>query len=454
MFFTSEGRELFIDQGTALDLDIFATSAASGLTIFALIDRTRSYVGRDHLRRRLAAPADSIEEIALLQQAHRVIAEDLVAYRNGLDRADPDAVNRYVDSRWEIPEGHHWLSRAIGSLWLGIRYPEYIREVENGQTRVIAMLRAADEIRRKLASADNALLREHGAALALLIESPECRELMRIGNHRSGAARLAFDQLARSAAKVRLRALADRLGAFEALWSIGAATAEHGWAYPQIGTRLRITGLFHPFLAVGAVANDFALDATVRVCFLTGPNMAGKSTFLKAVAVASLLAQVGAGVPAESMEFVPVRTLFSSVQIVDNIGAGESFYLAEVRRIRSLATALLKHGSAIAVVDEPFRGTNVHDASEATLAVITRLANQPAAVTLVASHLGEIGPLIANDPRIRSLHFAADVSVDPPRFDYQVREGVSEQRLGMILLNQEKVLELLEQSAAAVVSAV
>ncbi|MBK9550315.1 MAG: hypothetical protein IPO52_14730 [Gemmatimonadetes bacterium] len=130
MFFTSEGRELFIDQGTALDLDIFATSAASGLTIFALIDRTRSYVGRDHLRRRLAAPADSIEEIALLQQAHRVIAEDLVAYRNGLDRADPDAVNRYVDSRWEIPEGHHWLSRAIGSLWLGIRYPEYIREVE------------------------------------------------------------------------------------------------------------------------------------------------------------------------------------------------------------------------------------------------------------------------------------------------------------------------------------
>ena len=450
LVFTLEDRPLYMDQGTLLDLDIFATSAAGGSTIFALVDRTRSHVGRDHLRRHLAAPSNSAEEIVLLQQAHRAIADDLAGYRNGLDRADPDTVDRYVRSSWQIPKARHWLTRALGSLWLGIWYPEYIREVQNGQTRVIAMLRAADEIRRTIALVDNALLREHAAALALLLDSPECRALMRIGNHQSGAARLAFDRLARSAAKERLRALADRLGAFEALWSIGAATAEHGWVYPKVGTRLRITGLFHPFLKEGAVANDLDLNAAIRVCFMTGPNMAGKSTFLKAVAVATLLAQVGAGVPAESMEFVPVRTLFSSVQIVDDLGAGESFYLAEVRRIRNLAIALRDHGSAIAVLDEPFRGTNVHDASEATLAVITRLADQPTALTLIASHLGEIGPLIANDPRICSLHFAADVSVDPPRFDYQIREGVSEQRLGMILLNQEKVLELLEQAAAPV----
>jgi DNA mismatch repair ATPase MutS len=110
------------------------------------------------------------------------------------------------------------------------------------------------------------------------------------------------------------------------------------------------------------------------------------------------LAHIGSGVPAASMEFVPVGTVFSSVRILDNLSAGESFYLAEVRRIGALAAALADHGSAVAVIDEPFRGTNVHDAAEATLAVIARLAAHPAALVLVASHLGEVVPTIRADP--------------------------------------------------------
>jgi DNA mismatch repair ATPase MutS len=175
--------------------------------------------------------------------------------------------------------------------------------------------------------------------------------------------------------------------------------------------------------------------------------MAGKSTFLKATAVAVLLAHIGSGVPAASMEFVPVGTVFSSVRILDNLSAGESFYLAEVRRIGALAAALADHGSAVAVIDEPFRGTNVHDAAEATLAVIARLAVHPAALVLVASHLGEVVPTIRADPRIAFFCFAADMTGDQPRFDYRLREGVSEQRLGMTLLRQEAVLDRLELSA-------
>src|SRR5206468_6000882 len=140
----------------------------------------------------------------------------------------------------------------------------------------------------------------------------------------------------------------------EAFWSVGVATVEHGWSYPQPSSRLRAIGLVHPFLGRNAVPNDIHLDDQVRVCFVTGPNMAGKSTFLKAVAVAVLLAHGGSGVPAAMMEFPTVGAIFSSVQIVDNVSAGESFYLAEVRRIKSLALALHEHGSAIAVIDEPF----------------------------------------------------------------------------------------------------
>ena len=169
------------------------------------------------------------------------------------------------------------------------------------------------------------------------------------------------------------------------------------------------------------------------------------TTFLKAIAVTVLLAHAGCGVPAQSLEFPTVGTIFSSVQIVDNLSARESFYLADVRRIRALAVALHDHLSAIAIVDEPFRGTNVHDAAEATLAVITRLAAHPSALTFIASHIGEVAPAIANDPRIGLFHFAADVTTEVPRFDYRLREGVSAQRLGMLLLKQEHVLDLLER---------
>ena len=231
------------------------------------------------------------------------------------------------------------------------------------------------------------------------------------------------------------------------MWSIAAATHEHGWSYPRPGPRLSVTGLFHPFLGQSAVRNDLQLGDDVRICFVTGPNMAGKSTFLKAVATATLLAHCGCGVPASAMEFPVVGTLFLSVQMTDNLRAGESFYLAEVRRMRALAVALNDHGSAIAVIDEPFRGTNVHDAAEATLAVITRLVAHPHAVVFIASHLAEVVPAISADPRVRLLHFAADVARGEPQFDYQLRPGISTQRLGMTLLRQEQVLELLERSA-------
>jgi DNA mismatch repair protein MutS len=84
-------------------------------------------------------------------------------------------------------------------------------------------------------------------------------------------------------------------------------TIEHGWSYPRPGSRLNLTGLFHPFLGQRAVPNDLELGEDVRICFVTGPNMAGKSTFSKAIATAVLLAHCGCGVPAAAMEFSGLR---------------------------------------------------------------------------------------------------------------------------------------------------
>lgn len=435
---------MYLDKSTLRDLDIFA--AASGdLTIFSMLDRTRTEAGRHHLRLRVTQPVDTAAEILALQDAHRAIASDLEAIRSEIDRADLDGVTRYLGSRWTLPSAMQWPIRLLSHAWLGVRYPAYLNDVAEGQRQVRAMLRAADNLARRFADLSNPVLSQLCRELAGHLDSRECKSLLQLPTE--GSSRLVFDGRARGAARKQLLTIVDLLAQLEALWSVAAATVEHAWEFPIAGHSLSIRGLKHPFLRHTAVANDLELDEAIRVCFVTGPNMAGKSTFLRAVMIALLLAHIGCGVPAQSMTFAPVRGLFSSINIVDNIVGGESYFLAEVRRIGSLAATLRQHGSVVAVLDEPFRGTNVHDAGEATMGVVLRLAQHRDSVTFIASHLAEIGPAMANDPRIRFLHFAANVDGGAPIFDFTVRNGLSDQRLGMMLFRQEGVLDLLDSMA-------
>ena len=435
-----------IDPRTLHDLDIFSTAAPGGVTIFGLVNRAKSRAGSEHLRQRLASPLVDVDQIVALQCAHRELSEELADFRRAFDIANTDAVEAYLGSRWQVPAKSGYLSRAAQSLWLSVVYTAYWRELEGAHARVAALLGAAMDLERRLSGMKSDRLRRHGEALKVLLESPTATDLLRHSTRRAGPARVAFDSIARGEAQATISAIINEIGSIEAAWSIAAATVEHGWAYPRPSGRLRVVGLVHPFVMVDAVPNDLDLGPEIRACFVTGPNMAGKSTFLKAMGVAMLLAHIGAGVPAVAMDFPVVGTIFSSVQITDSIAGGESFYLAEVRRIRALATALADHAAAFAVIDEPFRGTNVHDASEATLAVLTRLAHRSGVLVFVASHIGEIGALVDANPHIRAIHFAADTSEVVPRFDFRVRNGVSLQRLGMTLLRQEQVLDILESS--------
>jgi DNA mismatch repair protein MutS len=438
---------MIVDAATLHDLDVLSTSTRRGPTLWSLIDRTRTRAGREQLRSRLVASAASVEEILALQQAHRALARQTALYRGAVDRVDCDALERHLQSNWQLPHSRRGPMQIFARLRRPAWFRQYLGEVAKAQGHVAAVFLAAAQLRELLASADSELLRTLGAAIAVHLRDPGAMELARLAKEPSPSARLAFDQLARDSAKPVLSAILEALGTVEAMWSLGAATAEHGWSYPEPASQLRVRGLYHPFLGRDAVGNDLELNDRTRVCFVTGPNMAGKSTFLKAVGIAVLLAHAGCGVPAAAMQFHTVGSLFSSVQITDNLSAGESFYLAEVRRIRSLAEALQDHGSAVAVLDEPFRGTNVHDAAEATLAVVERLVGHPSALIFVASHLAEVVPAIVADPRVRLLHFSADISGERPRFDYLLRDGMSTQRLGMTLLRQERVLDLLERTA-------
>ena len=440
---------MLIDAATLHDLDVLNASTPRGRTLWSLVDRTRSPAGREHLRRSLIAPGHTAADIVQRQRAHQALTRDLDGYGRLLDAIGADGVERYLGATWQLP----WAQPALAGvgLWRPAWFKEYLRAIDDGRTRVLAALDAAAALRDRLAATDGELLQGVAATLTSALASPPVRQLRALAHGRSASARMAFDGVARDTGRPILAALLDAIGAVDAMWSLAAATAARNWSYPRPSTRLAVEGLYNPFLdpGQGGVANDLRLHDGTRVCVVTGPNMAGKSTFLRAIAIAVLLAHAGCGVPALSMEFPAVATIFSSVQITDDLAAGESFYLAEVRRIRALAVALHEHRSMLAVLDEPFRGTNVHDATEASLGVITRLVAHPDALVFVATHLAEVATALRDDSRVQFLCFSADLAGDRPVFDYRLREGVSTQRLGMTLLRQERVLELLEPRADA-----
>jgi DNA mismatch repair ATPase MutS len=219
-------------------------------------------------------------------------------------------------------------------------------------------------------------------------------------------------------------------------------------------------GLFHPFL-VEPVPNDIRLDTEQGFIFLTGPNMAGKTTLMKALGLAVYMAHLGLPVPCRSMRLALLDGVFSSLSVEDNLGKGYSFFYAEVRRVKDVAEQL-HHGRHLLVLfDELFKGTNLKDALDGSRLVVDGFRGFPGSLFVLSSHLLELGeelvefgeeliepeagPKVAAPFRIpiRFQRFDADVHEGQPRFSYILRDGVSTERLGMLILQNEGIPDLL-----------
>ena len=181
--------------------------------------------------------------------------------------------------------------------------------------------------------------------------------------------------------------------------------------------------LRHPVLRdEQAVGNSLVL-AQGEVLILTGSNMAGKSTFLRAVGLASVLAWAGGPVPAASLRLRPLRPV-ASMRIGDQLQEGLSTFYAEVRRLRLLLDAVQEEAAAPALVliDEMLRGTNNRERLAGARAFSEMLAGAHAA-SMVATHDLALTELAGENARVRNAHFREEAEGDRLVFDYKLREG-------------------------------
>ncbi|MEZ4424308.1 MAG: hypothetical protein R3E98_12925 [Gemmatimonadota bacterium] len=426
-----------VDVRTLRDLDLIGSSDG-GANVCDLLDTTRTRRGAQALRRRLTRPLSDPAAIADVQDAVRFFAHP--GRDPLLDARLVERVTRYLDSSFDVLSSRSRLGVALESRWAGLRYRDFVKHAREGTGSARALVeRTAIGVRR---------LREASPPrpVAELLDGIE--ELCDRLEQGSGAGSpLADDRFFRAQGRDALSALLDVLGELDALASMGDATRRLGLHLPRVhdapAFRLEGRKLWHPFLP-DAVTNPVRVEGGETLVFLTGPNMAGKTTYLKAVGVAVHLAHCGMAVPAEALDVTCVDALYTSLRPEDDLRAGLSFFMAEVRRVREVAAHLATGGRAFVLFDEIFRGTNVHDALEASKTVIHGFARASGSGFIVSSHLVELADQLGPDAGVRFAHFEGDIVDGQARYGFELREGVSRQRLGLHLLEQEGVPALLD----------
>jgi DNA mismatch repair ATPase MutS len=243
----------------------------------------------------------------------------------------------------------------------------------------------------------------------------------------------------------------DDLAELDALRAMAETTTALGWVFPELvesdAFELDADDVVHPSVE-DAVGNPVLLTGGEPMVFLTGPNMAGKTTYLRSVALVVVLGQAGMGVPARRARFTPVDTVFTSLNPADNLRAGLSYFLAEVMRVKAAAELLAEGKRALVLFDEAFKGTNVRDALDASAQVITGFARARRSGFIFSSHLAELVDVLRPHRAIRFRCFDGDIVGGTPRYSYRLSEGVSEKRFGLLLLRQARVPELIARIPA------
>ena len=225
----------------------------------------------------------------------------------------------------------------------------------------------------------------------------------------------------------RARGWLTTLGEIEALASLASFAFERpDHAFPELADAACFVakGLGHPLLAAGKrVDNDVALPARGAALIVTGSNMSGKSTLLRAVGVDAVLALAGAPVCARSLVIGEVRVA-TSMRIRDSLDEGVSHFYAELTRLKMVLDMAKGTRAVLFLLDEILHGTNARERLIGARAVVKQLV-QRGALGAVSTHDLAIGELEKELPgEARNVHFEEQVENDKMTFDYRLRDGV------------------------------
>ncbi len=435
-----------IDKQTINDLELFEKKGEK--SVFSLFNYTKSIGGRERLKRMFSNPfteIDLIEQRIEIIQGFQNINCDFEIDKESLDfieyyLSQQNKTNHYsiIDSyikaiSYRIRPRNEYYIIQRGIRFLVVLLNEiYDYSIDSEQTNTSEFLNNCKQIiREKIGSTSLK------AVLGL-------KNRLKLYPHEFGE----LDYLFRKSELINIRDLLEIIYEIDVYKSISFAANKHGLTLPTFTNKpncFYAQGVFHPFLD-NPISNDFGFVADRNICFLTGPNMAGKSTFLKAVSISIYLSHLGFPVPAKSMKTSMFNGLLTTINLSDNINKGYSHFYNEILRVKYVAERINQVSNIFVVFDELFRGTNVKDAYEASLAVITAFSKLNKGVFAISTHIIEVSDKLSDNTSVFFKYFEANLVNEAPQYNYKIKDGVTDERIGMHILKKEKVIETIESA--------
>ena len=434
-----------IDKTTLYDLSVFDKD--EDFSLFHKIDFTNTLAGRSTLLDFFKHPFGSIEEILQVQAIIKLIGDNIHAWPSNITNGTLLVIDKFLDDNPEpIPEEPNPFNSFVYKFIHPTGYSmilfsvKQLFELVKGYELIIKFFKGK-EIPEKLST----VLSE-----AEKIISHRSLNALKGKNHFSEMNRtdiLIYGRFFHVDFATELRTLSVLYGSLDAWYSMTMATKELKLNFPIFTESpepiFNAKGLHHPLLH-DPVPYDLELNDKKNFIFLTGANMAGKSTLIKSVGLATYLAHLGMGVPAQSMRLTLFEGILSNINVADNIVKGESYFFNEVKRIKETLLTIGDGKRWLVLIDELFKGTNIQDAMKCSLTVVGGLVRMKTGLFILSSHLYEIGDELKQYPAISFKYFETKLENNDLKFSYQLKEGISTDRIGYLILRKEGVVDMID----------
>ena len=434
------------DKTTLTDLSVF--NAEEEFSVFNKLNLTRTRQGREQLRINFSNALDSIEEIQGVQQTIRLIMDQQQHWPLQINNGTLMVIERFYDAVIDTIPAY---PGAVSSFNYKVFHGPDFSLVKYSALHCFDFIKGMQLLVQHFLKDDTPAPMKK---MLLQVKQIISKEQFAVVEKNKAASELSVPEMLKLAHfirynyKLHLFELLDIYAQLDAWYGMAQAVKQYGLVFPEFivseEPAVSARGLYH-ILLEQPVAYDIGLNPKDNFIFLTGANMAGKSTFIKSVGIAVFLAHTGMGVPAQQLQLSLFDGLLSNINVVDNVVKGESYFYNEVQRIKTTITRINNSKKWLILIDELFKGTNVQDAMKCSSTVIEGFLKIRNSLFILSTHLYEIGEGLKKYPNINFKYFETSVSGEQLYFSYQLKEGISNDRLGYLILKKEGVVDLLEK---------
>lgn len=434
---------MLVDKITLKDIGLFDTDESEGL--ISHLNFCKSNGGKEQLDQYLAHPLNTIEAIEKRQNAVAVFISE-IGFINEMKITNGTTlvIEKFFGTAFKpIPTqisypGAYWYQYINGADYALLKYSlEHLILFYENLNNWLLIFENKNE---------NPIVATLVQNIKKLVQHPSLANLNAQSTLANPQKLLTLAYFFRNHYKNNTLQLLQYFFELDAYYSMGMATKKFNFVFPtwikSETPLLEVVSAIHP-LVPNPVDNTISLSSQTNLFFLTGANMAGKSTFIKTLGIVIYLAHVGIGAPAKKVTLSLFDGLITNLTIADNIVKGESYFFNEVQRIKNTIEKIIDGKKYFVLIDELFKGTNIQDAMKCSTAVIEGLQNLRNSIFVISTHLYEISDGLKKYDNIQFSYFETEVRQKELVFHYQLKQGVSQDRLGYLILEREGVVDLL-----------